>query len=126
VLTRFIKIQGINITVEPQHHVRRQIYAYFWLALWVYAATSTVGGAIANRNSDTINRDLGGPLQGIIGQFSPNAPRPLPGRARTAGARARRWTRSVHLATRTSSRSGPALRRQPGWNLRRRGRWPRR
>jgi hypothetical protein len=25
-----MKIQGINITVEPQHHVKRQIYAYFW------------------------------------------------------------------------------------------------
>jgi signal transduction histidine kinase len=33
------------------------------IALWAYAATSTVGGAIAKRNADTINRELGAPMQ---------------------------------------------------------------
>jgi signal transduction histidine kinase len=36
------------------------------IALWAYAATSTVGGAIVKRNSDTVNKDIGGPLQGLI------------------------------------------------------------
>jgi signal transduction histidine kinase len=36
------------------------------VALWAYAASSTVGGALAKRNSDTVNKDIGGPLQALL------------------------------------------------------------
>ncbi len=39
------------------------------VGLWVYAATSTVGGALSERNSDAVNRDIGGPLEGLIEQL---------------------------------------------------------
>ena len=32
------------------------------IALWAYAAVSTVGGAIANKNDNTLNQDIGGPI----------------------------------------------------------------
>jgi signal transduction histidine kinase len=37
------------------------------IALWAYAAASTVGGAIAKRNADALNKDVGGPLQ-VLGE----------------------------------------------------------
>jgi len=39
------------------------------IALWAYAATSTVGGAIAKRNTDTLNRLLGAPMQALNQQL---------------------------------------------------------
>jgi len=39
------------------------------IALWAYAATSTVGGALARQNADELNTDLGGPLQALIAQL---------------------------------------------------------
>ena len=38
------------------------------VALWAYAATSTVGGAFAKRNADTLNHDLQGPLSNLTVQ----------------------------------------------------------
>jgi signal transduction histidine kinase len=38
------------------------------VALWAYAASSTVGGALAKQDSDALNRDVGGPLAALIGQ----------------------------------------------------------
>jgi len=35
------------------------------VALWAYAASSTVGGALAKRNADIVNSHLGGLLQGL-------------------------------------------------------------
>ena len=35
------------------------------IALWAYAATSTVGGAFAKRNADTLNHDFQGPLSNL-------------------------------------------------------------
>jgi hypothetical protein len=39
------------------------------IALWAYAATSTVGGALARRTSDQLNTDIGGPLQVLVAQL---------------------------------------------------------
>lgn len=39
------------------------------IALWAYAATSTVGGAVAQRAYDTENRDTGGPGQALLVQL---------------------------------------------------------
>jgi signal transduction histidine kinase len=39
------------------------------IALWAYAATSTVGGALAQRAYDTENRDTGGPGQALLIQL---------------------------------------------------------
>src|ERR1700730_7665970 len=39
------------------------------IALWAYAATSTVGGAIAQRNYDTENKDTGAPGQAMLVQL---------------------------------------------------------
>src|SRR5258708_145512 len=39
------------------------------VALWAYAASSTVGGAIAKQTSDTINREFGAPTQALVQQF---------------------------------------------------------
>jgi len=36
------------------------------IALWAYAASSTVGGALAKRNSDTVNSDIGAPTQALL------------------------------------------------------------
>ncbi|HEX6519408.1 MAG TPA: nitrate- and nitrite sensing domain-containing protein [Streptosporangiaceae bacterium] len=36
------------------------------IALWAYAASSTVGGALAKRNSDTVNKDIGAPTQALL------------------------------------------------------------
>jgi signal transduction histidine kinase len=36
------------------------------IALWAYAASSTVGGALAKRNSDTVNRIIGAPTQALL------------------------------------------------------------
>jgi signal transduction histidine kinase len=36
------------------------------VALWVYAASSTVGGALTKRDADTLNKDIGAPLQGLL------------------------------------------------------------
>ena len=36
------------------------------VALWAYAASSTVGGALAKRNSDAANHAIGGPLELLI------------------------------------------------------------
>src|SRR5580704_10767541 len=36
------------------------------IALWAYAAVSTVGGAIANRNDNTLNNELGAPIAGLV------------------------------------------------------------
>ncbi len=40
------------------------------IALWAYAASSTVGGAIAKRNSDTVNKDIGAPTQALFLQLT--------------------------------------------------------
>lgn len=40
------------------------------IALWAYAATSTVGGALAERNADTLNTDIGGPIQALFAQLA--------------------------------------------------------
>ena len=37
------------------------------IALWAYAAASAVGGAVTKLNADTINKDVGGPLQ-VLGE----------------------------------------------------------
>src|SRR3984957_13077081 len=39
------------------------------VALWAYAATSTIGGAFAQRAYDTENRDTGGPGQALLLQL---------------------------------------------------------
>jgi signal transduction histidine kinase len=39
------------------------------IALWIYAAASTVGGAIAMRHDDTLNQDVGGPTQALAQQL---------------------------------------------------------
>ncbi|MGD0702605.1 MAG: nitrate- and nitrite sensing domain-containing protein [Trebonia sp.] len=36
------------------------------IALWAYAAVSTVGGAIANRNDNTLNQELGAPIAALV------------------------------------------------------------
>ena len=40
------------------------------IGLWLYAATSTVGGAMAEREATTVNTDIGGPLEGLIEQLA--------------------------------------------------------
>src|SRR6266700_592474 len=40
------------------------------IALWAYAASTTVGGALAKRNSDTVNKDIGGPTQALFTQLT--------------------------------------------------------
>ena len=40
------------------------------IALWAYAAVGTVGSAIAKRNSDAINKDVGGPAQALLLQLA--------------------------------------------------------
>jgi signal transduction histidine kinase len=37
------------------------------IALWAYAAVSTVGGAIANQNDNTLNQEVGGPIATLVG-----------------------------------------------------------
>src|ERR1700722_10972782 len=37
------------------------------IALWAYAAVSTVGGAIANQNDNTLNQEVGGPIASLVG-----------------------------------------------------------
>ena len=37
------------------------------IALWAYAAVSTVGGAIANKNDNTLNQEVGGPIAALVG-----------------------------------------------------------
>ncbi len=37
------------------------------IALWAYAAVSTVGGAIANKNDNTLNQELGTPIAALVG-----------------------------------------------------------
>ena len=39
------------------------------IALWAYAAGSTVGGAIGKRNSDTANKVIGAPTQALFQQL---------------------------------------------------------
>jgi len=39
------------------------------IALWAYAASSTVGGALAKRTSDMINREIGAPTQALVQQL---------------------------------------------------------
>jgi signal transduction histidine kinase len=39
------------------------------IALWAYAASSTVGGALAKQTSDTINREFGAPTQALVQQL---------------------------------------------------------
>jgi signal transduction histidine kinase len=39
------------------------------IALWAYAASSTVGGAIGKRNSDTANKVIGAPTQALFEQL---------------------------------------------------------
>ena len=39
------------------------------IALWAYAASSTVSGALAKRNSDTANRLIGAPIQALFEQL---------------------------------------------------------
>ena len=39
------------------------------VALWAYAASSTVGGALAKRSADTVNSTIGGLLQGLVQQL---------------------------------------------------------
>jgi signal transduction histidine kinase len=36
------------------------------IALWAYAAVSTVGGAIANQNDNTLNQEVGGPIAALV------------------------------------------------------------
>ena len=40
------------------------------IALWAYAASTTVGGAIAKRNADTVNKDIGAPTQALFTQLT--------------------------------------------------------
>ncbi len=40
------------------------------IALWAYAASTTVGGAIAKRNSDTVNKVIGAPTQALFSQLT--------------------------------------------------------
>ena len=35
--------------------------------MWAYAAVSTVGGAIANKNDNTLNQEVGGPIAALVG-----------------------------------------------------------
>ena len=71
------------------------------IALWAYAAVSTVGGAIANQNDNTLNQEVGGPIAALVGGASNRSGRtPSSGRARTpctrartATCRPRRWRR---------------------------------
>src|SRR5580693_8970369 len=35
------------------------------IALWAYAAVSTVGGAIANKNDNTLNQEVGAPIAAL-------------------------------------------------------------
>ena len=37
------------------------------IALWAYAAVSTVGGAIANSNDNTLNQEIGAPIAALVG-----------------------------------------------------------
>src|SRR5580704_13549204 len=37
------------------------------IALWAYAAVSTVGGAIANQDDNTTNQEIGGPIAALVG-----------------------------------------------------------
>src|SRR6266571_1505750 len=39
------------------------------IALWAYAAGSTVGGAIGKQNSDTANKVIGAPTQALFEQL---------------------------------------------------------
>src|SRR5580692_5925225 len=39
------------------------------IALWAYAAVSTVGGAIANQNDNTLNQEVGGPIAALVGSL---------------------------------------------------------
>jgi hypothetical protein len=39
------------------------------IALWAYAASSTVGGALGKRNSDSANKIIGAPTQGMFQQL---------------------------------------------------------
>jgi signal transduction histidine kinase len=39
------------------------------IALWAYAASSTVGGALAKRTSDAINQEIGAPTQALVQQL---------------------------------------------------------
>ena len=36
------------------------------IALWAYAAVSTVGGAIANKNDNTLNQEIGAPIAALV------------------------------------------------------------
>ena len=40
------------------------------IALWAYAASTTVGGAIAKRNSNTVNKVIGAPTQALFSQLT--------------------------------------------------------
>ena len=40
------------------------------IALWGYAATGTIGSVIGKRNSDTVNKDVGGPAQALLLQLA--------------------------------------------------------
>jgi hypothetical protein len=40
------------------------------IALWAYAASTTVGGAIAKQNADTVNKDIGAPTQALFTQLT--------------------------------------------------------
>jgi Nitrate and nitrite sensing len=40
------------------------------IALWGYAATGTISDAITKRNSDTANKDIGGPAQALLLQLA--------------------------------------------------------
>jgi signal transduction histidine kinase len=40
------------------------------MALWGYAAAGTIGSVIGKRNSDTINKDVGGPAQALLLQLA--------------------------------------------------------
>ena len=39
------------------------------IALWAYAAVSTVGGAIANKNDNTLNQEIGAPTAAVVEAF---------------------------------------------------------
>ena len=40
------------------------------IALWAYAASTTVGGAIAKQNTNTVNKDIGAPTQALFTQLT--------------------------------------------------------
>ena len=40
------------------------------IALWGYAATGTIGSVLGKRNSDTVNKDVGGPAQALLLQLA--------------------------------------------------------